>query len=154
MPATVKSNLNSIDNFSELVADPLFLKKIEHAKNNPDHTSTKSLMAKTILHLSLFNSRVPYTVAERTASVGHLFNLVRFYGTPNIFFTFFPDDTNIIFDLRMALPFTDYWSFPATEDEFIQAVREGHQTFFNVPMESVNQINRRFEPYWLVDQSS
>nr|CAH0112396.1 unnamed protein product [Daphnia galeata] len=85
--ATVRSNEVSMGRFSQMVADHMFVDQLEKAKNNPNHPKSLELVAKITPHLSLFSKKVPYSVVARSATVGHLMTMVRYFGPPSIFYT-------------------------------------------------------------------
>jgi hypothetical protein len=116
-----------METFSQMVSDPKFLSQLEEVKNRPNHPKSLKLLSKITPHLSLISKKVPYSVAARSATVGHLMSMVRYFGPPSIFYTHSPDDTNGLLNLRFTLPMTNNWSFPATESGFAEAMRN-HQT--------------------------
>nr|CAH0098455.1 unnamed protein product [Daphnia galeata] len=128
--ATVRSNVVSLGKFSQMVADPTFGDQLEKAKNNPNHPKSLERLAKIAPHLSQVSKKVPYSVATRSATVGHLMRMVRYFGPPSIFYTHSPDDTNGLLNLRFTLPILNNWDFPATESGFGEAMRN-HQSDFN-----------------------
>ena len=87
--ASVLSNTVSMAKFIEMISDPSFITKLEHAKNHPNAAESKALLEKMTAHISLVNRKVPYSTTERTerTAVGHLMNTVRYYGAPSIFNT-------------------------------------------------------------------
>ena len=131
---TVRSNKLSMDIFSQMVADPEFLNQLEKAKNNPNHPKSMELLAKITPHLSLVSKKVPYSVAARSSTVGHLMGMVRYFGPPSIFYTHSPDDTNGLLNLRFTLPMTNNWSFPSTESGFAEAMRNHHSDFHGISL--------------------
>ena len=132
--ATVQSNPESIMTFSQIVGDPSFIAQLEQAKNSPDAAESKKLLAKLIPHISLVNKKVPYTAASRKTGIQHLFSMVRLYGPPSIFQTFSLDDVHGLLNLRLTLPMTDNWTFPATENGFAEALRQNKTTFQSIPV--------------------
>lgn len=103
---TVRTNKLSMETFSQMVSDPKFLSQLEEAKNRPNHPKSLKLLSKITPHLSLISKKVPYSVAARSATVGHLMSTVRYFGPPSIFYTHSPDDTNGLLNLRFTLPMT------------------------------------------------
>ncbi len=132
--ATVKSNKSSLDAFSNLIAETGFRERLERAKNDPDAPESKALLSKLTPHINIINRKVPYTTAERSAALGHLLNMVRYYGPPSIFYTLAQDDIHGLLNSRMALPMTDNWSFPATESGFAEALRQRQNEFHTIPV--------------------
>ena len=132
--ATVQSNPESIMTFSQIVSDPSFIAQLKQAKNSPDAAESKKLLAKLIPHISLVNKKVPYTAASRKTGIQHLFSMVRLYGPPSIFQTFSLDDVHGLLNLRLTLPMTDNWTFPATENGFAEALRQNKTTFQSIPV--------------------
>jgi hypothetical protein len=53
--AIILSNTVSMTKFSEMIADPSFMGKLEHAKNHPNTAESKALLAKMTPHISLVN---------------------------------------------------------------------------------------------------
>jgi hypothetical protein len=132
--ARVKSNPESIAKFATLVSGPSFLEKLKYAKNHPNEAESKTILNTINPLITMCNSEVPYTTAQRKASVSRLYNMTRFYGTPSVFFTFAPDDTNGTLILRMALPLADNFTFPAKDSGFIDALQKNQHNFENVPI--------------------
>ena len=58
-------------------------------------------------HVVVTNIKVRCTAGQLKSSVTHLYNMVQFYETTSIFFTFAPDEINGCLNLRMALPLKD-----------------------------------------------
>jgi hypothetical protein len=138
--AKVKTDPESLTKFQEMVTDRTFLKRLQSAKENPNSDEAKLLARSINKHVTMANSNVPYTAAQRKSSVSHLYNMARFYGTPSIFFTFAPDDINGCLNLRMALPLSDNLTFPAVDGGFCVAIRNNSDQFQNL---SVSQAGLR-----------
>ncbi|KAK4024672.1 hypothetical protein OUZ56_010094 [Daphnia magna] len=132
--ASVLSNTVSMTKFSEMISDPSFMGKLEHAKYHPNTAESKALLEKMTPHISLVNRKVPYSAAERTGAVGHLMNMVRYYGTPSIFNTISQDDVYGMLNIRLTLDMRDNCTFPATEDGFAEAMRRQETEFHSVPI--------------------
>ena len=139
--ATIRSNVVSLDKFSQMVVDPTFVVQLEKAKNNPNHPKSLEILAKITPHLSLVSRKVPYSVAARSATEGHLISIVRYFGSPSIFYTHSPDDTNGLLNLPFTLPMLNNWDFPATETGFGEAICNHQSDFYSISVnESVKKI--------------
>ena len=132
--ASVLSNTVSMTKFSEMIANPAFIGQLEHAKNHPNTTEAKALLAKMTPHISLVNRKVPYSAAERKAAVGHLMNMVRYYGPPTIFNTISQDDIHGLLNIRLTLNMKNNTTFPATENGFAEALRQQQTEFHSIPI--------------------
>ncbi|EFX64429.1 hypothetical protein DAPPUDRAFT_118188 [Daphnia pulex] len=132
--ASVLSNTLSMTKFSEMIANPAFIGQLEHAKNHPNTTEAKALLAKMTPHISLVNRKVPYSAAERKAAVGHLMNMVRYFGPPTIFNTISQDDIHGLLNIRLTLNIRNNATFPATEDGFAEALRQQQTEFHSIPI--------------------
>jgi hypothetical protein len=132
--ASVLSNTVSMTKFSEMISDPSFIAKLEHAKNHANAAESKALLAKMTPHISLVNRKVPYSTAERTAAVGHLMNMVRYYGAPSIFNTISLDDVHGMLNIRLTLNMKDNLTFPATKEGFAEAMRRQEPEFQAIPI--------------------
>ena len=76
LAATIKSNDLSFSKFSEWVNDPEFTTRLSEASKNPFHPDSVSLLKELMPHVSVMNTKVPYTTAQRKTAMGHLYAMV------------------------------------------------------------------------------
>lgn len=122
--ARVKCNPTSFETFAQWMSDPNFLTKLEEAARNPKEKSSIKLLEKLNPHIKSCTTRIPFTNAQRGASILNLIAMCYMYGFPSVFLTYAPDDINGILNLRMALSQTGNDSFPADGSGFAEAIRE------------------------------
>ena len=73
------------------------------AINNPEADESKSLIKKLDNLVSIGNSKIPFSEAERKASMKQLYALVDYFALPNWFLTISPDDINHFLTIRLCL---------------------------------------------------
>ena len=101
----VKNNTKLIKEFEDLVNMPNFEKKIKEAitkyKKGPDK-ETRSLVAKLLRCMTVVGGDIPLSDAEKNISRHQIINMQHFFGSPGIYFTISPDDTNSPLSLKLA----------------------------------------------------
>ena len=80
-------------------ADQVFMDAI----NNPTADESKSLIKKLENLVSIGNSKIPFSQAERKASMKQLYALVDCFALPNFFLTISPDDINHFLTIRLSV---------------------------------------------------
>ncbi|KZR99697.1 Uncharacterized protein APZ42_004339, partial [Daphnia magna] len=86
-----KNNPESLEKLQAWVADPAFLQDLARAARNPQSKSARALVARVTTHIKTTSSTVPYSTAQRKASMQHLYALAQHFGMPSIFLTYAPD---------------------------------------------------------------
>ena len=130
----VKCNPTSFDEFAKWVNDPAFAVQLEEASKNPTAESSILLLKKINVHIKSCTTRIPFTAAQRAASLMNLIAMQYMFGLPSIFFTYAPDDVNGILNLRLSLPQKGNSEFPADGTGFPEAIINNDATFHQVPI--------------------
>ena len=121
--ARFRNTTESLDKLQNWVGDPKFMEELKRAMIKPESKEAKSLLAKITPHIKTISSEVPYSPAQRKASMAHLYSMAHHFGLPSVFITYAPDFTNGVLNLRMAIPSTDNKSIPASDDGLLDALR-------------------------------
>ena len=98
--AKVKTNPDSFTEFAKWVADPSFLEQLRKAQKNPKSKEAQELLKLIRPHISVYDSKIPFSIAQRTSSMGHLYALYYHFGLPSAFHTFSLDDLHGVLNLR------------------------------------------------------
>lgn len=121
--AKFKNNPESLDKLKSWVSDPHFLKNLRRAAMSPNAARSKALLAKITPYIRTFGSVVPYSPAQRKAATKNLIAMTQHFGMPGIFFTYAPDFTNSVLNLRLSIPSFSNTEFPAIDDGLFEALR-------------------------------
>ncbi|KZS02069.1 Uncharacterized protein APZ42_001038, partial [Daphnia magna] len=119
-----KNNPESLEKLQAWVADPAFLKDLARAARNPQSKSARTLVARVTPHIKTTSSNVPYSTAQRKASMQHLYALTQHFGMPSIFLTYAPDFASGVLNLRLSLPSINNVELPASDDGILEALRQ------------------------------
>lgn len=130
----VKCNQSSFDAFAKWVSDPTFSIELQEAAKNPAAESSLKLLQKLNKHIKSTTSMVPYTVAQRSASIKNLMAMRYMYGMPSIFFTYAPDYVYGKLNLRMSISQKENEGFPANGFGLTEALQQGDSIFHDVPI--------------------
>jgi hypothetical protein len=74
-----------------------------NAINDPKAEESKKLIKKLENLVSIGNSKIPFSEAERKASMKQLYALVDYFALPNWFLTISPDDINHFLTIRLCV---------------------------------------------------
>jgi len=121
--ARFRNTSESLEKLQNWVGDSEFMEELKRAMKKPESKEAKSLLAKITPHIKTISSEVPYSPAQRKASMAHLYSMAHHFGLPSVFVTYAPDFTNGVLNLRMAIPSTDNNGIPATDDGLLDALR-------------------------------
>jgi hypothetical protein len=111
----VKCNQKSFYAFAKWINDPTFVVELLEAAKNPAAESSLKHLDKINKHIKSTTSMVPYTVAQRSASMKNLMAMRYMYGMPSIIFTYVPDYVYGKLNIRMSIAQNDNDEFPASE---------------------------------------
>ena len=130
--ATVKTNPEAFREFSKWVSDKDFITKLHEAQLNPCSDQSKQLLQLILPHIGLVDKNIPYSVSQRKSSMGHLYAMMYYLGMPTIYFTFSPDDTYSVLNIRLSNPQANNCTFPANESGIIDALKRGDAQFHDM----------------------
>jgi hypothetical protein len=85
--------------------------------------SSLKLLDKINKHIKSTTSMVPYTVAQRSASMQNLMAMRYMYGMPSIFFTYAPDYVYGKLHIRMSITQNGIDKFPASGFGLTEALK-------------------------------
>ncbi|KAI9551001.1 hypothetical protein GHT06_005557 [Daphnia sinensis] len=122
--ARFKNNPESLEKLQAWVADPTFLQDLARAARNPQHKSARALVARVTPHIKTTSSTVPYSSAQRKASMQHLYALAQHFSMPSLFLTYTPDFASGVLNLRLSLPLLNNIELPASDDGILEALRQ------------------------------
>ncbi|KAI9551024.1 hypothetical protein GHT06_005687 [Daphnia sinensis] len=122
--ARFKNNPESLEKLQAWVADPAFLQDLARAARNPQHKSARALVARVTPHIKTTSSTVPYSSAQRKASMQHLYALAQHFGMPSLFLTYTPDFASGVLNLRLSLPLLNNIELSASDDGILEALRQ------------------------------
>ena len=134
--ARVKTNLDALTEFARWISDKTFVNKLRIARMKPQAEDSKELLALITKHISVFESKIPFTTGQRHAGMSHLLGLIDYLGFPSDFFTFAVDDIYGLLNIRMSLPQKDNETFPANDCGLTEALKKGQETFKGIPITS------------------
>ena len=127
--AKVKTNPASFTEFAKWVADPTFVEQLRRAQKNPTSRDAKELVKLIRPHISIYDSQIPYSIGQRTSSMGHLYAMCYHFGLPSAFHTFSLDDIHGVLNLRLSMPQFNNMEFPARDAGFREAMQVGASEF-------------------------
>ncbi|KZS03136.1 Uncharacterized protein APZ42_034213 [Daphnia magna] len=122
--ARFKNNPESLEKLQAWVADLAFLQDLARAARNPQSKSARALVARVTPHIKTTSSTVPYSTAQRKASMQHLYALAQHFGMPSIFLTYAPDFASGVLNPRLSLPSINNVELPASDDGILEALRQ------------------------------
>ena len=132
----VKSHPSSFQAFAEWQADDTFLPQLQEAARYPERTSSKELAKRVLNVVAVVAPKIPFTTSARKSAMPKLLALAGNFGLPSVFLTFAPDDAHGTLNLRLSLPSSSNLTFPALDDGFLDALRQGRSTFRDLPLKS------------------
>ena len=136
--ARVKMNPDSISQFSNWISDKSFMHKLNTARQYPEAAESKEMLALITKHISLFETKIPFTSGQRHGSMSHLLAMIVHFGFPSDFVTFAVDDIYGLHNIRTSVPQINNYSFPAVDNGLTNALKSGANTFANMPISSDN----------------
>lgn len=125
----VKDNPTSFKAFSEMVADPEFLKTLEVAQKDPGGKAAKAIFEKIKPHLVASGKQAPFSPMARSNAITQIINMARSFGLPSLFLTISPDDVHHPLALRLCFKHITNDTFPAKENGFVEALQGGETAF-------------------------
>ena len=113
MKIRLRTNKENLHKVCTLIKDDNFDAKINDAIKYPDGKNAQDI-AKTIIPLlSISKNQAPFGYLDHKDQIGKIYNQVRRYGPATNFVTFNFDDVSSPNVLRMALPSTTNFEYPA-----------------------------------------
>ena len=143
--AVAKSNPRSYAPLNALLADTdAFLAQINKAAAAPDSLETKLLMNKLDPLFKFIGSRVGGSAMHRNAAITDMIAFNQFFGPSNVFFTIsFSEDRSSALIFRLgSVPIHDLQQFPATDDGFLEALRQKLPVFLDLPISKKSDFQK------------
>ena len=140
--ARVRNHEAAFQRFMEMLDDPDFEERLIQARDNPDLPESRRLAAELEAVIQVTSAGVGYTKASRQQSISHLYNMAQKFGLPGLFVTITLDDAFHGLSVRMTLPSRTNFTFPASGEGFMEALRQGAERFEEVTISDDVLYNR------------
>jgi hypothetical protein len=110
-------NETSFECFVELVDDPDFDSKLQHAIDHPNSKDAKQFMRKVLPLLSFIGQEKPWGKNRRASVLRKLLGMYERFGPPSVFWTVSLDDVHNTLSIRMGFPSASNSGFPSFASE-------------------------------------
>jgi Helitron helicase-like domain at N-terminus len=136
--ARVKTNPDSMSAFAKWISDKSFLPQLKMARKHPEAAESKEMLALITKHISLFETKIPFTASQRHGSMSHLLAMIVYLGFPSDFVTFAVDDIYGLHNIRTSVPQANNHSFPAVDSGLTETLKSGATTFAGMPISAAS----------------
>lgn len=130
----VKCNPKSFDDFVNWINEPDFIEKLKAAVRNPSAPSSLALLKKMGPNIHSCAARIPFSSAQRGASLRNLLALRYYHGVPSFFCTVSPDDIHGVLNIRLSIGHKSNEEFPAIGIGLASAIKKGDAFFHSLPI--------------------
>ena len=132
--AFLKQNPTSFAEFAKWQSETEFSLNLKEAAKHPERAKSKKNCERIMKHVNVNSNKIPFTTSARKNAMSKLLANCNYYGLPSIFLTFAPDDVHRVLKNRLSMPQHSTIDFPAEDDGFLEALKQGQTHFMEIPI--------------------